>query len=407
MPRPRPTAQDITVTITVVLSLWASLAGAAPGLGAQDWNWDIALLDTARASPYLSETEKDVILELNKARSDPARYAEMYIRPRLTAFRGGLYSPKGGTPISTQEGVRAVEECYRAMRSAKPLGLLYPREGLSRGARDHVRDQGASGATGHYGRDGSDPGKRASRYGTGDAGENIAYGADSAAEIVRQLLIDDGVPDRGHRLNTLAPEYRYAGAAVGGHPRYGTMCVINFSESYLTAGNREEEREEAAWRKAVFSTRLAQDWEGWEALDGGGGAAFLSEYEKDILLELNKARSNPRLYAERYVPVTDSLYNALLIQPAAPALNLEKELCMAARDSGDLVTRLSRYVSARKGEVQDVTIEAGYSSGREAALALLRGYLPYALGQAYRYIGFSAAGLSQGVRVRVEFASFY
>ena len=50
--------------------------------------WDIDVLDTARNVNYLTRIEKDVILELNKVRSDPAKYAELYIRPRLAWFDG-------------------------------------------------------------------------------------------------------------------------------------------------------------------------------------------------------------------------------------------------------------------------------------------------------------------------------
>jgi hypothetical protein len=46
-------------------------------------NWDISALDTAAAMDYLSSAEKDVILEMNKARSDPKKYAELYIKPML------------------------------------------------------------------------------------------------------------------------------------------------------------------------------------------------------------------------------------------------------------------------------------------------------------------------------------
>jgi hypothetical protein len=43
---------------------------------------------------------------------------------------------------------------------------------------------------------------------------------------VQDLLIDDGVPDRGHRRNIYEPSARFVGVACGLHPRYGGMCVI-------------------------------------------------------------------------------------------------------------------------------------------------------------------------------------
>ena len=63
-------------------------------------------------------------------------------------------------------------------------------------------------------------------------GENIAYGdyrRAAAADIVRQLIVDDGVPDRGHRLNIFSADYALAGMACGRHPRHHTVCVIDFA----------------------------------------------------------------------------------------------------------------------------------------------------------------------------------
>jgi len=60
------------------------------------------------------------------------------------------------------------------------------------------------------------------------AAENIQYGAESAESVVMHLLIDDGVPDRGHRRNILEPAFNAAGAACGPHATMGEMCVIDF-----------------------------------------------------------------------------------------------------------------------------------------------------------------------------------
>ena len=46
------------------------------------------------------------------------------------------------------------------------------------------------------------------------------------------LLIDDGVEDRGHRKNILKTSFTHAGAAVGTHKKYKTMCCIDFASGY-------------------------------------------------------------------------------------------------------------------------------------------------------------------------------
>ena len=75
-----------------------------------DINWDISALDTAANADYLSTDEKDVILEMNKVRADPKKYAELYIKPMLEYNWGGLFGensyfvPEENVYMRTNEG---------------------------------------------------------------------------------------------------------------------------------------------------------------------------------------------------------------------------------------------------------------------------------------------------------------
>jgi uncharacterized protein YkwD len=64
---------------------------------------------------------------------------------------------------------------------------------------------------------------------TGSIGENISYGTNDGRDVVIQLIVDDGVPGRGHRVNIFSPDFRLAGVACGPHPTIRTVCVINFA----------------------------------------------------------------------------------------------------------------------------------------------------------------------------------
>jgi uncharacterized protein YkwD len=199
-------------------------------------NWDIAALDTAKDAEYLTGVEKDVILEMNKARSNPKKYAELYIQPRLRYYSGNNYSVPGQITIVTQEGKKAVDNCISVMSKMQATPLLTPELGLSLGAKDHTADQGKTGQTGHDGSDKSDPFIRINRYGGGykTAGENLAYGPTTGRDIIVDLLIDDGVPSRGHRTNIMNKSFTQSGVSFGTHPQYRTMCTITYANGYTS-----------------------------------------------------------------------------------------------------------------------------------------------------------------------------
>jgi len=204
--------------------------------------WNLPELDTARNAAYLSTLEKQVVLELNKVRSDPSRYARSFLAPQRKYYTGQKLVYPGEIPIRTQEGIRAFEECIQVLAKTRSMGILAPRAGLARAARDHVLDQSKTGQTGHDGRDQSDVSRRANRYGrwNGKIGETIQYGHAAAARIVSSLLIDDGVPSRGHRKIILDPLFRNAGVAFGPHPKFRNMCVIVFAAEYADSGMKAD-----------------------------------------------------------------------------------------------------------------------------------------------------------------------
>ncbi|HEX9023120.1 MAG TPA: CAP domain-containing protein [Geobacteraceae bacterium] len=174
---------------------------------------------------------RQVVAEISLARKNPREYAN-YLKEFRGEFRGNAYLlPGKRAMVETREGVAAVDEAIRYLARQRPLPPLAWSARLAAAAGDLAGEEGASGAIGHHGRAAGGPVKRILRHGERPAamGENIFYGRGDARLVVMSLIIDDGVPDRGHRKNIFSPAFTSAGAACGPHPRFGALCVIDFA----------------------------------------------------------------------------------------------------------------------------------------------------------------------------------
>ncbi|MBL0923956.1 MAG: CAP domain-containing protein [Sphingomonadaceae bacterium] len=192
----------------------------------------LALLSAVWAPAFgRSAMETDVLGEVNYLRTNPLAYARQ-LDDYATRFEGNLAFGDNDEPdMQTREGVRAVSEAARAMRRARPMNEMRHSDVLAQAAADHVANQGRTGQVGHMS-NGKDPGARVkARGGNIYVGEVIAYGVHGARNAVRQLIVDDGVPHRGHRKLLLFAPYRYAGVACGPHRAWRNMCVIVLSET--------------------------------------------------------------------------------------------------------------------------------------------------------------------------------
>lgn len=189
------------------------------------------LLQAADRCSYLPNTlERSIIDQLNLVRKDPPGYA-FHLEDLEASYQGTERKLSGNTYLSTQEGVTAVQEAVRALQSARPRPSFKWDPCLSASAAEHVRDTGSKGLLGHDSSNGEHFAARIRRYVKHyrASGEDISYGLETPEDVVQQLLIDDGVPDRGHRKNILDPGFNTAGAACGPHAKLGTMCVIDFA----------------------------------------------------------------------------------------------------------------------------------------------------------------------------------
>lgn len=172
--------------------------------------------------------ERQVLDALNAARSDPAAYARQLRQYRGYFHANLLHYPGKAMDIETQEGVAVVDETIGFLDHQPALPPVEEGSLLEANAAAQVADQARSGGEGHLGSDGSTPAERMRSRGGGTyVAEVIAYGPLDATDVVRQLIVDDGVSDRGHRSILYSGELRFAGVSCGAHPQYRSMCVID------------------------------------------------------------------------------------------------------------------------------------------------------------------------------------
>jgi uncharacterized protein YkwD len=181
----------------------------------------------------LSSLEKAVLEDMNLARTNPAQYAT-YLEALRQYYKGKTLRLPGLAPLERVEGASALEEAISFLRNAKPLPPLQVSKGMCLGAKDQSFDQSQSGAVSHQGKDKTFSWERVQRYGDwkNPISENISYDSGTARDIVINLIIDDGVPSRGHRNNIFNSSYIVTGISCGSHPLFGGMCVCTFAGGF-------------------------------------------------------------------------------------------------------------------------------------------------------------------------------
>ena len=67
-------------------------------------------------------------------------------------------------------------------------------------------------------------------------GENLSFHCEDAKETLLQLIVDDGVPNRGHRENLFNQEFHSMGCFTGAHKDFNTMSSIEYVGAFVEKG---------------------------------------------------------------------------------------------------------------------------------------------------------------------------
>ena len=167
--------------------------------------------------------EEEVLAVINYARTKPQAFAR-HLRDA---------DSRQATWAGDEPG--ALDEAVGFLMRQPPLPALRWDERLGTSARGHADAQGGTGQVGHVGPRGDTFPQRLQRVGfyAGLTAEGISYGQMSAEDVVRQLIVDSGVRNRGHRRDIFGGNYQAAGVGCAEHARYGAMCVIQYAGAIM------------------------------------------------------------------------------------------------------------------------------------------------------------------------------
>lgn len=166
---------------------------------------------------FLTEMEKEIILELNAARTSPREYTDFL-----------------KTLSERPQWNKGLDEAIRFIEKKEPLPPLKASKGLSLSAHALVRDHGPEGLTGHMTKDGKSIHDRMIIYGQpeGRTGEYLGYGYTEGAALVAKMVIDEGSSGKEQEAYVFNNNFLVVGVACGPHKSYRIMCVIDFADSY-------------------------------------------------------------------------------------------------------------------------------------------------------------------------------
>ena len=202
--------------------------------------------------------ETAIITEINNLRQKPQSYLTN-IKTAKTYYKSKEYhNPTSSFNILTEEGTLPIPSLLKLLKTQKKLKPLKKNETLKKIGETLLKKIGPLGKTASADKNLRLNIRTKSHFEKeGQIAENISFGCNSAKEVVVQMLIDDGVENRGHRLNLLNSGFREIGVCCVDHEVYGVCCsVVFFGKGELAESVFERfEIGQGKWPKGCLSLR--------------------------------------------------------------------------------------------------------------------------------------------------------
>lgn len=188
-------------------------------------NWskqEMSECNTASKIKVLSTKEKEVFMFLNLARTRPSVFAEMTIKPHLSAWEYRYINDSTYIKADTFNMWAQSyydNSLYLEMKKMESAGLLGFNQKCWESAECHATSVGKVGKVTHD----REPGCTAYF-----SGECCHYGSSDPLGIIVNLLIDRSVESLGHRSICLGKYYDELGVSMKPHKTYGNNTTLDF-----------------------------------------------------------------------------------------------------------------------------------------------------------------------------------
>lgn len=218
--------------------------------------------------PNVDEIDKKVWALHNEIRQNP-KVLIPDLQHMLEQFDGMLLKRQGKVTLRTKEGKDAVQEAIDFLKIQPPVDVLRWNEHVYKACVDHLQDIGPKGLIQHDSSDGKTGVKeRMRKYGNVVScyGENLSFHCDEAKDVLMQLIIDDGVPNRGHRENIFNPEFHDMASCSGPHKDFSSMTVIDYAGAFVASGETDpiEKQMDLFLKEDVDFPDMPKDVRSWK-----------------------------------------------------------------------------------------------------------------------------------------------
>lgn len=161
--------------------------------------------DNDGGSSSMSSGETEMLREVNLMRANPAAYVK-HVEEYLKKIDEDTFWDASYKAQEKAAGMELIAE----LKALGPLSQLKAHDGLYKASQGHGKDLQKIGRVQHVGSDGRHPHERVQQDAKlANGTENIVGGGKDVRESVIMLLVDSGIPNRGHRKALLDPRWTH------------------------------------------------------------------------------------------------------------------------------------------------------------------------------------------------------